>query len=491
MPIDTTIASIDAFTPETGGPRTALVIGMAEGGKLPASLRAEDNAAVRALLEAGVVTGKAKESYFLPTPSGPYAGLAILGLGKKAEAEAVRRAAGSLASALKQHRIAAIAIDAESLGGVSFVPVMEGIAFGQYAFDRYKQPPEDAPELVASVTILTNDDAAATASNAALIIEATQWARDLGNRSSDDVTPAVLAGEAAAMAEELGCKATIFDEDKMEELGMGALLGVGRGSARPPRLALLEYRPWGAKKTLALVGKGLTFDTGGISIKPGESMHEMKFDMCGAAAVLGAFRAIAGIGPKVNVICAVPAAENMPSSTAVTPGEILTAYNGKTIEVHNTDAEGRLILADALAYVAEQYKPDAMVDAATLTGAVIVALGHCAAGLMSTDEALTASLQQAAKTSGERVWPLPLWDDYAELMKGIHADLKNIPSGRLAGSVTAGCFLKEFAGPGPWAHLDIAGTAWGGSGISYQNSKHATGYGVRLFTQWVLDEAGG
>ena len=492
MPLTTAAAPIDAFTPETGGPRTALVVGLTQGGDLPASLRADDNAAVRALIEAGVFSGKTKEGYFLPTPSGPYAGIAILGLGKKPVTEHLRRAAGSVAAALKQHRIAAIAIDAESLRGASFVPVMEGIAFGQYSFDRYKEQPEDAPEpvTVSDVTILSSDAAAeASAKNAAILIESTQWARDLANRSSDDVTPEVLADEAARMAQELGCTASIFDETELDEMGMGALLAVGRGSARPPRLVILEYRPEGATKTLALVGKGLTFDTGGISLKPGEAMHEMKFDMCGAAAVLGAFQAIATIGPKINVICAVPSAENMPSSNAVTPGEIITAYNGKTIEVHNTDAEGRLILADALAYVAEQYQPDAMIDAATLTGAVIIALGHYAAGLMSTDEALTAGLQKAAKATDERVWPLPLWDDYSELMKGTHADLKNIPSGRLAGAVTAGCFLKEFAGPAPWAHLDIAGTAWGGSGISYQDTKHATGYGVRLFTQWVLDEA--
>lgn len=487
--VDTYLPGTDTLAPP---PRTALVIGLGEGEGAPVGLRADESAAVQSLIDAQVFAGKAKESCFLPTPAGPFAGILMIGLGKEPASEALRRAAGDAASTLAKHRIEALAVDAASLRG-RFEPVLEGIAFAQYRFDRYKHRPEDtpAPAVVRQATILSHSpEAEAAAKHAAILIESTQWARDLANRSSDDLTPAVLADEAAAMAKGLGCKATVIDDEEMEDLGMGALLGVGRGSARPPRLVILEYRPAGATKTLALVGKGITFDTGGISLKPGEAMHEMKFDMCGAAAVLGAFRAAASLRPKVNLVCAVPAAENMPSSNAVTPGEILTAYNGKTIEIHNTDAEGRLILADALAYIADKYQPDAMIDAATLTGAVIIALGHYAAGLMSTDDGLTESLQRAAKATDERIWPLPLWDDYAELMKGTHADLKNIPSGRLAGSVTAGCFLKEFAGPGPWAHLDIAGTAWGASGIPYLDPKHASGYGVRLLTQWVINEAG-
>jgi len=218
-------------------------------------------------------------------------------------------------------------------------------------------------------------------------------------------------------------------------------------------------------------------------------MHEMKFDMCGAAAVLGAMRTVVQTRPPINVVCVAPAAENVVGSRAQKPGDIVRAYNGKTIEVNNTDAEGRLILADALAYTVEHYQPDKIVDLATLTGAAIVALGHYAAGVMATDDDLYASLQAAADATGERIWRLPLWDDYSKLIEGTHADLSNIGPAREAGTIVGGCFLKEFVGDTPWAHIDIAGTAWGGKNIPYLNPKHATGYGVRMLSEWIRREA--
>ncbi|HQH52114.1 MAG TPA: leucyl aminopeptidase, partial [Candidatus Hydrogenedentes bacterium] len=254
----------------------------------------------------------------------------------------------------------------------------------------------------------------------------------------------------------------------------------------PPTLSVLHYKHDAATKTVAFVGKGVTFDTGGISLKPVQGMHEMKFDMCGAAAVFGAFRAIAALKPALNVVCVVPACENTPGGHAQKPGDVVRAYNGKTIEVNNTDAEGRLILADALAYTIREHQPDHVVNLATLTGACVVALGHYAAGLMSDDDALAESLEAAGAVTGERVWRLPLWDDYDKLLEGAHADICNIGPPKEAGTIVGGCFLKHFVGDTPWAHLDIAGTAWGGKNIPYLDPKHATGYGVRLLTEWAI-----
>ncbi len=496
-----TAKEVAAATEHTIEPGLPVVVAAAvedDPGALSQLLTEEERRAVDTLVSARVIRGKAGETIFLPTPGGERAGVLVVGLGKQAQcgAETWRRAGGAAASCLAQHKVRWLTLDARRPADAEPLAFVEGVAFGQYRFDRYKQQPEgeDPPAAVDLFEIVIEDEGSKEAWERAALqtgvcIEATQWARDLGNRSANDVTPEKLASEAEAMAGEVGAEAAVLTKKQMKELGMGALLAVGKGSERKPRLIILEYSADGAKRTLAMAGKGITFDSGGISIKPGQAMHEMKFDMCGAAAVLGAFKAICTLKPKINVICVVPAAENMPSDEAVTPGDIVKAYNGKTIEVHNTDAEGRMVLADAMSYVAEKYKPDYMVDLATLTGAVIIALGHYGAGLMGTSEDLIEALKVAADQSGERVWELPLWDDFAALMKGDHADLKNIPGQRVAGSITAGCFLKEFTGDIPWAHLDIAGAAWGGTGISYQDPKHATGYGVRLLTQWVLNEA--
>ena len=263
---------------------------------------------------------------------------------------------------------------------------------------------------------------------------------------------------------------------------MGALLSVAQGSAEEPRFIALEYKGSTAQP-IVLVGKGVTFDSGGISIKPAQNMEDMKYDMSGAAAVLGTFEVLGRLKPKVHVVGLIPSTENMPSGSAVKPGDVVTSHFGKTIEIINTDAEGRLILVDALSY-ARRYNPAAVVDIATLTGAVVVALGHIATGVMGTDEALVEELQAAAERADERVWPLPLWDDYRELMKSDIADVKN-SGGRPAGSISAGWFLREFVDGFPWAHLDIAGTAYTERDEATR-VKGPTGVGVRLFSEFVL-----
>ena len=270
----------------------------------------------------------------------------------------------------------------------------------------------------------------------------------------------------------------------MKKLGMGMLLGVSQGSNSPARLILSEYRTPGAKQTLAIVGKGVTFDSGGISLKPGKSMDEMKFDMCGAAAVLGAMYAVARLKPKINVIGVIPATENLPGGKAQRPGDIVTAFNGKKVEILNTDAEGRLILGDALSYSVKQYKPDAIVDLATLTGACVVALGHHATGALTNHASLMEQVRTAGEQSGDRVWELPNFPEYGELLKGKYGDLQNI-GGPAAGTITGGKFLENFVGDTPWVHLDIAGTAWNVKYVDYQPANGATGVGVRLLIDLI------
>ncbi|MCH7529360.1 MAG: leucyl aminopeptidase, partial [Candidatus Marinimicrobia bacterium] len=279
----------------------------------------------------------------------------------------------------------------------------------------------------------------------------------------------------------------VFDRQQFTKLGMGALAGVALGANEPPKFIIMEYKggPQGAAP-VALVGKGLTFDSGGISIKPADRMDEMKFDMSGAATVLGIMRVLAELQPAINVVAAIPSTENMSGGSAQRPGDIVTAYNGKTIEVLNTDAEGRLILADALSYVVDRHKPVAIIDFATLTGAVLIAIGHRATGIMGNNEELLADVQRASAATGERVWELPLWEEYSEDIKSKVADIKNIGMARLAGTIAGGVFLKEFVGETPWVHLDIAGTAWQDKDQPYTPGG-GSGVAVRMVTQLILD----
>jgi leucyl aminopeptidase len=308
------------------------------------------------------------------------------------------------------------------------------------------------------------------------------FARDLANGPANDVTPAVLGDEAQALGERLGLKVTVLDKAQLTEQGFGGMLAVGQGSANEPRFVVMEHGAAGeGRPTICLVGKGITFDTGGISIKPAEGMDNMKMDMGGAAAVFGAMHAVAELKLPLHVVGMVCAAENMPSSTAYRPGDILRTLSGKTIEVLNTDAEGRIVLADGLFY-AQRYNPTAIVDLATLTGAVMVALGPHAVGMMGTSQELADRLSRAGETSAERVWQLPLWDEYKEMMKSEIADLKNT-GGRYGGAITAAGFLSAFVGDFPWVHLDIAGTAWVERPTRPYQSRGATGVGVRLLVE--------
>jgi len=309
-------------------------------------------------------------------------------------------------------------------------------------------------------------------------------ARDLGNLPGNVCTPAYLAEQAREVAKRYRMKITVLEREDMEKLGMGALLSVAAGSAQPPKLIVLEHRSGPrSQRPVALVGKGITFDTGGISLKPASEMDEMKFDMCGAASVLGTIKAAAEMKLPVNVVGLIPTSENMPGGRATKPGDIVTTMSGQTVEVLNTDAEGRLILCDALTY-AERFEPAAVVDIATLTGACVIALGHVASGLFANDDALARELLAAGELACDRAWRMPLWDEYQEQLKSNFADFANI-GGRPAGSVTAACFLARFTKKFKWAHLDIAGTAWKSG-----KEKGASGRPVPLLTQFLVNRAG-
>ncbi len=360
----------------------------------------------------------------------------------------------------------------------------EGLALANYEFLDYKSDVKE-PNTLETITIIgIEDDAVIGKVNG--IIKGVYLARDVSNHPANIATPQYLADAALEIGKADRFETTIIDVSKFQELGMGAFYGVAIGADTPAKLILIQYNG-GAEdeKPFALVGKGLTFDSGGISLKPGAKMDEMKFDMCGGATVLGIMKTVAELQPAVNIIAAVGATENMPDGRAQRPGDIVKAYNGKTIEILNTDAEGRLVLADVLSYVADKYEPVGMLDFATLTGAVLVALGHKATGIMGNDEGIIGELKTAAETTGEKVWELPLWKEYCDDIKSKIADIKNLGEGRNAGTIAAGAFLKEFVGDTPWVHLDIAGTAWGAKKPAYLPSVGATGVGVRLVYELI------
>lgn len=375
--------------------------------------------------------------------------------------------------------------------GPAATAILDGVITGLYDPALYRKPKEDATTITALTLCLTPSMSAAEATvrqgvdRGIILAEAVNFARTLAQEPSNKLTPAEMARRAQAMAECEGLACTIFNRDQMAEMGMGALLAVGQGSAQEPQLIRLSYRPAGMNGDqgvrLAVVGKGITFDTGGICIKPRDAMWEMKYDMSGGAAVIGAMQAIARIKPPIAVDGYVAAAENMPSSTSYKPGDVLHSYDGKTIEVIDTDAEGRLVLCDALAYARKDGGATHIVDLATLTGAVMVALGQERAGLMGTDPAFIESVKQAAAAAGEKVWHLPLDEEYGELMKSDIADIKNLGN-RYAGSITAAWFLREFVADVPWVHLDIAGVAWL-DGDKPDLAKGPTGFGVRTVVQ--------
>lgn len=346
----------------------------------------------------------------------------------------------------------------------SFPALMQAVGASLYQYDAYKS--EKSPEVsLNSVNFYTenSDELTPLFNYGKALIEGMDFTRNLGNAPANKMTPTILAEEAEALAaEESSIKCTILKKSEIEALGMGSFLGVAQGSVEEPRFIVLEYSNHSNsdEKPVVLVGKGVTFDTGGISLKPGAAMDEMKFDMCGAASVLGTFKAVAQLGMKINLVGLIPATENMPAGDALKPGDVITSMSGQTIEVLNTDAEGRLILCDALTY-ATQYEPKAIVDIATLTGAIIMALGYDVSGLFSNDEALAQKLSESAERTDDKVWQFPIWEEtYQSLLDSNFADMANIGAGRGAGSITAACFLERFVKEYPWAHLDIAGTAW-------------------------------
>ena len=360
---------------------------------------------------------------------------------------------------------------------------IEGLLLSTYRFNVYKTAKEKIKH-VAEICLIGPVNSSCLAKTKA-IVNGVAHARDCGNHPPNVMTPNYLATQARNLSKKRHTSVTVIDESEFEALGMGGLYGVARGSKQAAKLIVCHYQHPDAKekKPFAIVGKGVTFDSGGISIKPSAKMDEMKYDMCGGAAALGTMLAITENQPPWHVVMAIAATENMPGGNAQKPGDIVTAYNGKTIEVLNTDAEGRLILADALSYMTKEYQPRAMVNLATLTGAVIVALGHYATGLMGNDKKLIEAIKEASLATHERVWELPLWDEYCKDIESNIADLKNLGKGGAAGSITAGAFLKAFVGNTPWCHLDIAGTAWGDTSLPYESTTLATGVGVRLLYQ--------
>jgi leucyl aminopeptidase len=364
----------------------------------------------------------------------------------------------------------------------------EGVLLAAYRFDRFKTADEKEKEnRLEALEIVAGEDVGSAVDHAALVAESQNCARDLQNLPSNELTPAKLGEHALEHAAGIdGLEAQAFGPERLRELGMGGLLAVARGSDEEPRLIVMRYR--GAEgERLAFVGKGVTFDTGGISIKPSAKMEEMKFDMSGAATVIEATVAIARLGLPIDLLTVVPATENMPSGHSTKPGDIITIANGKTVEVNNTDAEGRLILADALSYAASEGAAQ-IVDLATLTGAIVVALGSSYAGLFSNDDALAAAIEQAGEVTGELVWRMPLHADFKDLVRGKVADLVNVSEQRKAASAYAGSFLEEFVDGKPWAHLEIAGTAWGQDNRDYVG-KGASGWGVRLLVELARSHA--
>ncbi len=411
----------------------------------------------------------------------------VVGLGKAEEMNAERARVAAALAAQEAARLEAKSIawvlPASDDADATAEGLVTGTILGSYRFDQFRTPdPDDpAPPSIESLTLIGSADVAEAAEAARICAEAQNRARDLQNLPSNVATPSYLGRRAREIASAHPSVTTeVLGRDEMIAKEMGGLLAVSQGSAEEPHLILLRYQGGGSGPTLGIVGKGVTFDTGGISIKPSAGMQDMKMDMSGAAAVLQTVAAIAELELPVDLIAVIPSTENMPSGTAIKPGDIITQYNGKTVEVNNTDAEGRLILADALAYAVE-LGAERVVDVATLTGAVLIALGSTYAALISNDDDLASEVDGAGSTTGELVWRLPLHPEYKEITTGRVADLVNASEKRKAGTIYAGSFLEEFVDGTPWAHIDIAGTAWD-VGRPYTGDG-ATGYGVRLLVE--------
>ena len=488
---------VKSARPETLKTAT-LVIPVGEGRTLGETAQQVDSAsggAISALLKRGDLAGKLGQTLLAhDLPNLKAERVLLVGTGKDSELSdrQLRKVIAAVYGVLKglggSDAILALqdlrVKDRDAYGKTRLM--VESLADGGYQFDRFKSQKADASALK-KLTLLS-DKASLTevtraAQQAQAIAVGMAYTKDLGNLPPNLCHPSYLAEEAKALGKAYkNLKVEIHDEKKLKELGMGAFLAVAQGSDQPPRMIVLHYQ--GGKKSekpFALVGKGITFDTGGISIKPAASMDEMKYDMCGAASVFGTLKAVLEMQLPINLVCLLACAENMPSGRATRPGDIVTTMSGQTVEILNTDAEGRLVLCDTLTY-AERFKPQAVIDIATLTGACIVALGSNVSGLMGNNQELVEQILAAGKSADDRAWQLPLFDEYQEQLDSPFADIANI-GGPKAGTITAGCFLSRFTKNYHWAHLDIAGTAW----ISGGKEKGATGRPVPMLTQYLLD----
>jgi len=447
--------------------------------------------ALARLAASGELTGKALEMtlvHFVPGMAAQR--LLLVGAGKREKfgTAELRRLAAAALRHLKSRSVKRLGFLARESdrGAAAAEAVTEGLLLGNFEGDTYKTDKKNGPVEAAA---LVGFDAAAQSGleRGRIIAEAQNFTRALGNEPSNLLTPRLLAERAQSMARDAGLAVEILDEKRLAALKMGALLGVASGSSEPPRMIVLTYTPASPKPNapvLALVGKAVTFDTGGISIKPATDMEKMKFDMAGGAAMLGVMRVLAQLKPAIKVIAVIPSVENMPGGRAQKPGDVQIAMSGKSVEVINTDAEGRLILADALHY-AKQLGATHIVDAATLTGAIVVALGGVNTGVFGTDEAFTARVLACAKSAGEKMWHMPLDDDYRELIKSTIADIQNV-GGRWGGAISAAWFLREFTGDTPWVHLDIAGTAWLDDAKPWMG-KGGTGVAVRTLVELAMN----
>jgi len=491
--------SIRSLAPERA--KTGCLVLGVHGSALAKAGRQADKAAqgaLRKVLAQGDLAAKAGATLLLQRLPGLAAERVLLvGLGERKDYGVVqlRDAVRGAAQALKDlgARDAALYLGDMVPAGHGLPATVRhavlGVRDAFYRFDQLKtQKKAPAPTLAAMTLALASGpvtvQAQAALKEAAATADGVDLARTLGNLPPNICTPAYLADEARRMARQFSLGIEVLERKDMEKLGMGSLLAVAQGSRQPPKLVVLRYKGGPSKaKPLVLVGKGITFDTGGISLKPGAEMDEMKFDMSGAGSVLGALRALAGMKAPVNVVGIVAACENMPDGQATRPGDIVTTMSGQTVEILNTDAEGRLILCDALTY-SERFEPAAVVDIATLTGACVIALGHVASGLFSNDERLSAQVRAAGIEAWDRVWPMPVWEDYQEQLRSNFADMANI-GGRPGGSITAACFLARFTRKLRWAHLDIAGTAWKSG-----REKGSTGRPVPLLVRLALKRAG-
>jgi leucyl aminopeptidase len=441
---------------------------------------------VKELYDSAEFSGKALETAIVHRPAGLKARRLVLAGGGKRDSFTsadLRKLTGAVVRALKGKGVHTImfSLDEPYRTEEFTAAVVEGAILADLENDRYKTDPKKSEKRVDSFTVLGGTQTGANRGR--ILAEAQNFTRDLANEPANVMTPMLLAERAKQMSAEYGIECEVLDQDRMRQLGMGALLGVAQGSAEPPALIVMRYKPAQAPATkdhLGLIGKGVTFDTGGISIKPSDGMEKMRYDMSGGAAVIGAMRAIAQLKPAIPVTALVPTVENMPGSKAQRPGDIVKSLSGKTVEVLNTDAEGRLILIDALTY-AQTLGCTHLVDAATLTGAIVVALGNVNVGAFTNNDAFLQKLLTASKAEGEKTWQLPMDEEYKELLKSSFADLHNI-GGRSGGSITAAWFIRDFVGETPWIHLDIAGTAWLDDAKPYM-AKGATGVGLRTFVR--------